>query len=145
MAVDTVLVLADEPFVKNVICVILRAYGYQVLEATTAAEAIAVSRSHTQPISLLIADVLLPDKSGVWAAIKLLDIFPAIRVLFMSGMPMECWQSKDLSALRAMPLSVWRFLQKPFRASLLRDSVRELLERKATHASPFRFGDLGAS
>ena len=135
---DTVLVLDDEPFVKNVICAILRAYGYQVLEATTAAEAIAVSRSHKGRISLLIADVFPPDSSGVWAAVKLLDIFPAIRILFMSGMPMECWHSKDLSALRAMPLSVWRFLQKPFRASVLRDSVRELLDRRAngTASSP---------
>ena len=135
--------LEDEPVVMSAICATLRAHGYQVLEATTAAEAIAVSRSHKGRISLLIADVFLPDKSGVWAAVKLLDIFPAIRVLFISGMPIECWHSKDLLVLRALPLSVWRFLKKPFRASLLRDSVRELLEKDRD--SFIRFGEVGAS
>ena len=99
MAVDTVLVLADKPFVKNLICAILRAYG-----------------------------------TGVWPAIKLFDIFPAIRVLLTSGMPMECWHSKDLTALRALLPRVRRFLQEPFPASILRDAVRELLERKADEA-----------
>ena len=137
MAVDTVLVLDDEPFVKNPICAILRAYGYRVLEATTAAEAIAVSRSHKGRISLLIAEIILLHKSGVWAAVKLLDIFPAIRVLFMSGTPIEGWQCEDLTALRALPPRVWRFLQKPFPASVLKDSVRELLERKADEAASY--------
>jgi len=129
--VETILVLEDEPFVKNPICAILRACGYRVLDAATAAEAIEVNPPHGERISLLIADVFLPDKSGVWAAVKLLDMCPTIRILFVSGTPIEGWPSQDFSALQALPPSAWRFLQKPFGASLLRDSVRELLKRRA--------------
>ena len=97
--VETILVLEDEPFVKNPICAILRACGYRVLDAATAAEAIEVNPPHGERISLLIADVFLPDKSGVWAAVKLLDMCPTIRILFVSGTPIESWPSQDFSAL----------------------------------------------
>ena len=142
---ETVVVLEDVPFVKNPICATLRAYGYRVLEATTAAEAIEVSRRHNEPISLLVADVFLPNKSGVWAAVEVLKISSRIRVLFMSGTPLKDWPLQDLSALRASPPSVWRFLQKPFPAPVLARSVRELLEGKVTQTSSSDFGDLGAN
>jgi CheY-like chemotaxis protein len=124
-------VLEDETVARLVISGVLRGAGYEVIEAATAAEASTIAQRDDFQIDLLIADVRLPDKSGVDAALKLTALYPKLPVLFISGLPMEAWRVRDLVALQQFPEESWEFLQKPFRASVLEDLVRTLLERPA--------------
>ncbi|PWT98606.1 MAG: hypothetical protein C5B51_28890 [Terriglobia bacterium] len=136
LAVETVLVLEDEPISRKVIVAILRAKGFNVLETTTAAEAIEAGRWHRGSLDLLVADIILPDKSGAEAAGELFAVWPGLKVLFISGTPFEGLRPKDVLHLHQLPREAWEFLSKPFRASALDREVRKLLNRaRAFHAA----------
>jgi DNA-binding response OmpR family regulator len=132
---ETILVLEDEPLAMRMICATLRRKNYEVIEAATPTVA-ARARWERAGLDLLIADVSLPEKSGVRAAVELFQTFPSLAVLFVSGTPLEGWKSNDLLALQLLPRTVWEFLRKPFRAATLEDEVRHLLDRSAAHPLP---------
>jgi len=133
-SLETVLVLEDEPLAMRVICAALQPKGYQVLKAVTRTDAISAERRRGRRLDLLIADVRLPDGSGVHAAVELYEAFPEMAVLFVSGTPFEGWAPEDLVTLQVLPRSVWEFLHKPFRASTLQYYVSELLDRSAARS-----------
>lgn len=127
----TVLIVEDEPLVMETVSAALRLKGYNVMEVVTAAGAVEFARGQARGVDILVADVLLPLQSGVQAAIEIWQTWPEIAILFISGTPLEGWQSRDLQSLQVLPRRTWDFLQKPFRASTLEHCVRELLERSA--------------
>ena len=82
----TVLVVEDEPGVREVAVSILRDYGYRVLEAADGEEALRVFGSHASDIDLLLTDVVLPGKlRGRDVAERVTALRPQVKVLFMSG------------------------------------------------------------
>ena len=81
----TLLVVDDEPLVRDVVCAVLRQAGFTVLEAGGGAEAEAVCRQHAGAIHLLVADVMLPDANGLDLAGRLVSMRPGMKVLLMSG------------------------------------------------------------
>src|SRR5207249_2494654 len=81
---ETILVVEDDEMVLKVTCQALRKYGYQVIEASNAGEALLVCERHAEPISLLITDVIMPKMSGRELATRLLHLHPEMRVLYMS-------------------------------------------------------------
>ena len=113
----TVLVLEDEPLAMRMMCVTLRRKNYHVLEAATPTAAIRTGRKSSH-LDLLIADVALPESSGVHTAVELCQLFPNLSVLFVSGTPFGGWRPQDLLALQLLPRRVWEFLLKPFEATL---------------------------
>jgi len=131
---ETVLVLEDEPLAMRMICATLRLNGYELAEATTPTAAIQMA-CERRPFDLLIADVTLPERSGVRTALDLYAASPEIAILFVSGTPFEGWQPRDLLTVQILPREVWEFLRKPFRASALKLHVRQLLDRSAAARS----------
>ena len=93
----TILLLEDGEINRNTIRAMLQFYGYNVLEATTGAEASQICNEHHGRIDLLIIDVQLPDFSGTEVAIEVLKHCPKMPVLFISGTPMEGWRERDLN------------------------------------------------
>ena len=82
----TVLVVEDEPGVREVAVSILRDYGYRVLEAADGEEALRVFGSHASEIDLLLTDVVLPGKlRGRDVAERVTALRSQVKVLFMSG------------------------------------------------------------
>jgi len=79
----TVLVVEDQPAVRAVTVRLLRRNGYDVLEASTGAQAIALAAQHR--IELLLADVVMPMMSGPQVASQLRRSDPDLPVLYMSG------------------------------------------------------------
>jgi len=57
---ETVLVVEDEPTVKEFTAHILKDYGYSVLEASNGSEALEIAKGHDGPIHLLLTDVVMP-------------------------------------------------------------------------------------
>jgi PAS domain S-box-containing protein len=115
----TVLVVEDEPSVRDLVQLWLASLGYTVL-AADAMTAVGVCEGHER-IDLLVSDVVMPGMGGPALARKLRDIYPGMRVLFMSGYT-------DDSVYRNGILETGdNFLQKPFTPEVLAGKVRELL------------------
>lgn len=82
---ETILLVEDEPGVRQMAARLLREQGYTVLEATHAQEAMALAQQHGDELHLLITDVVLPHTDGITLAYELQASFPQLRVILMSG------------------------------------------------------------
>ncbi len=114
-----ILVVDDEPCVLGVLCSILRHYGYEVLSAASAEQALVVFRAHPR-ISLVIIDVVLPGMSGPDLARALSGLQPRLPVLFTAGMP-------DTPIIHSLTAEGFAFLAKPYTPEVLIERVRGLL------------------
>jgi len=120
MVKETVLLLEDEPTVRRATSRMLRALGYVVLDATLPSEAIALARDHDGPIDVLIADVGMPESSGVEAARAFREARPKAVVLFVSG-----YSARTIGAVDgAAP----QHLSKPFSRIELETALRKALD-----------------
>jgi hypothetical protein len=122
------LVVDDEPMLRNVETQILRLQGYTVLEAENAAEALRVAAA-TKTIHLLVTDFWMPDVDGLELAHRFHAVHPKTPVLMVSG-------SLPLIQDRADDLDRFEVLAKPFQFNELLHKVRKLLD--ATAPLPIR-------
>jgi signal transduction histidine kinase len=82
----TVLVVEDEPAVREIACAILADLGYRVFEAADGEEALRVFGANAAAVDLLLTDVILPGKvRGRELSERVRALRPEVRVLFMSG------------------------------------------------------------
>jgi len=120
-ATETVLLVEDDEMIHRVVVEALRDFGYAVLDARTADEALQIARTHAAPIDILITDVVMPGMGGR----ELVDRFVALRpdtvVLFVSG-----YTENAIVHHGVLDAGV-HFLQKPFAPDELDARIRELL------------------
>jgi CheY-like chemotaxis protein len=119
---ETLLLTEDEDMVRSVIRRNLEGYGYTVLEARNAAEALELIRSGRHTIDLLITDVLMPGKNGVELAYEVHALIPDLRILFISG-----YNEDSFEKLEELPAR-WKLIQKPIKNEYLIYIIRSLLE-----------------
>lgn len=117
---ERVLVVEDEPQLRRLVAETLRRQGYEVLDASNGAEALAVIQSRAKDIQLVVSDHVMPQMSGIQLARKLREDAVDVRFLLMSG------YADDASARDELELE---FLAKPFVPKELAFKVREVLER----------------
>lgn len=120
---ETVLVVDDEPMVRDIASRALRARGYRVLEASSGTEALHLQRESMAQIDLLITDVVMPLMGGKELAQHLRAVCPSLKVVYMSGYT----QNVILQQGVLKPDVV--LLVKPFVAQSLFDKVLEALAR----------------
>jgi hypothetical protein len=82
---ETILVVEDEPALREVTKRIFARNGYHVITAEDGPEALAIARDYQGEIHLLVTDVVMPHMLGKEVAEKMVQIKPDIEVLFMSG------------------------------------------------------------
>jgi two-component system cell cycle sensor histidine kinase/response regulator CckA len=82
---ETILLVEDEVMLRTLIRQQLERRGYTILEASTAADALALAGSHEQPIDLLLTDVVMPELSGFEVAAQVEAERPETRVLYITG------------------------------------------------------------
>ena len=111
---ELILVVDDEPQIRQVTKALLENHHYRVLTARDGAEAIALCKAHAEDIDGLLIDMRMPKMSGEIALEALQRINPQLKVVFTSGV----MSSKEL-ALKER-LKVHAFLPKPY-------SVEDLL------------------
>ncbi|MBI4465481.1 MAG: PAS domain S-box protein [Acidobacteria bacterium] len=118
---ETVLVVEDEPAVRELAREFLESSGYQVLDADGGAAALELVKHHSGPLHLLLTDVIMPKMSGKELVAELAKLLPETKVLYMSGYTDEI--IGNLGILE----SVTQFVQKPFTRDALANQVREVL------------------
>jgi len=119
---ETILLVEDEPAVSLVEQRMLERLGYQVLVARTPREAIGVMQQQGVRIELVVLDVVMPEMNGHELAIYLTQMNPELRVLFVSGYPVEA------IADYGVPNPSSHILQKPLTAQTLSSKIREALD-----------------
>ncbi|HEX5044785.1 MAG TPA: response regulator [Candidatus Polarisedimenticolaceae bacterium] len=122
---ETVLVVEDEPAVRDLTRQVLRLQGYAILDAANGGEALAVAAAHDGPIHLLVTDVVMPGMSGPELAGKLQAARPEMKMLFLSG------YTSHAVVGGGMLEEGRNFLQKPFTPIDLAGTVRAILDRRA--------------
>jgi CheY-like chemotaxis protein len=124
---ETILLVEDESFVREVTCEVLRSAGYQVLAARDGAEAECIYESRGGNVDLLLSDVILPGETGRALAGKLRGKNPALKVLLVSG------YGEQIAMLESAGEG---YLAKPFSSEGLLRRVRQIMncERCVTGA-----------
>lgn len=82
---ETVLLVDDEPMVRDIAAKVLRSHGYQVLEASNGVDALHIQSEWKGAIDLLVTDVVMPLMGGNELAQRLQQSRPDLKVLYMSG------------------------------------------------------------
>jgi CheY-like chemotaxis protein len=110
----TVLVVEDEPSVRRTAVIALRKNGYDVLEAGSGPEALAVWSARSREISIVVTDVIMPGgMSGVELARRLKRENPSLKIICVSGYPREHVERDGLTN------GDFEFLPKPYDAGQL--------------------------
>ena len=120
---ETVLLVEDEPLVREVASQVLRKQGYKVLEAANGHEALEVAADYgDEEIHLLLTDVVMPLMGGRELSENLKLKRSNMKVLYTSGYTDDAIVQYGIDARGA------EFLQKPFTPTVLARRVREVLE-----------------
>jgi nitrogen-specific signal transduction histidine kinase len=117
--IETILVAEDNSQVLGLLCTVLQAAGYRVLQAGNGKEALDKATAHDGPIHALVTDLVMPGMSGRELARKVRELRPDTRVLFVSG------YAGDELGDRVEPGEA--LLLKPFNPQELTRRIDELL------------------
>lgn len=120
---ETILLVEDNPMVRNLVRIALRNYGYTLLEAEQGQQALALAAQQEAAIDLLLTDVIMPELSGREVAERLKALYPHIKVLFMSG------YTDDEVIQHGLLTAEVEFISKPFSPKTLAAKVREILDK----------------
>lgn len=120
---ERILLVEDEPGVRDFTLSALRQFGYQPFPADSCASAEEVFANAREPFDLLFTDVVLPDKTGLHLAAALQEKRPGIRLLFSSGYMDE---KSRWSIIRDKG---YPFLQKPYALSQLLHAIHSALNQ----------------
>lgn len=119
---ETILLVEDEASVRDLGVRLLTLQGYTVLSAPGSQEALEIAASFEETIDLLVTDVVMPGLGGRDVARGVRELYPQIKILYISGYTDEAVAFQiELEAGSA-------FLQKPFTPSMLGHRVREVLD-----------------
>ncbi len=121
-ATITILLADDDPAIRQLMLKMLEGYGYKLLEARNGKEGVQIATEYTQPIHLLVTDVVMPHASGFDLVRGLAASHPETKVLYLSG------YADDSVAVRGgLKESGEAFLLKPFTREALAEKIRDLL------------------
>jgi two-component system cell cycle sensor histidine kinase/response regulator CckA len=116
---ETILLVEDEPAVRQLFAQALSRAGYRVLEACNGQEALTVFEQHGDSIDLLLTDVRMPYMGGLELAKHLRSRRVGLKLIWISGYAGST--DTDLGT---------DFLAKPFSRDDLLKKVREVLDRR---------------
>ncbi|MBI3608687.1 MAG: response regulator [Nitrospirae bacterium] len=119
---ETIVVVEDEEHVRALVCQILGARGYTVLEARDGNEALDLCARHQGPIHLMVTDVVMPSMSGRDLSERVRRSRPELKIVYVSG------YTDNAIAHHGVLEEGLAFVQKPFTADTLVRKVRDVLD-----------------
>ncbi|MBC7926473.1 MAG: response regulator [Bryobacteraceae bacterium] len=123
----TLLLVEDEEQIRKLVRLILAPLnGLDVYEAGTGASGLKLAQSLDRQIDILLTDMLLPELSGYDLALAMRELFPALRIIMVTGYVEGEIVQRGIAELGAA------FLDKPFQAAELRQLVSDAMVRPLT-------------
>jgi two-component system, cell cycle sensor histidine kinase and response regulator CckA len=120
----TILLVEDEEALREVTRRILTGGGYRVLTAATGGEALTAAEAQSEPIDLLLTDVIMQQMDGPHLAEQIKRVRPSIKVMFMSGFARAILDSGDHHDAGVT------LIEKPFSGPALLIKVSQVLDRQ---------------
>jgi nitrogen-specific signal transduction histidine kinase/CheY-like chemotaxis protein len=117
---ELILIVDDEPQIRDITAAILSRHGYRVLIAGDGSEAVALFASRSSEISVVVTDMSMPNLDGAILANIVQHLNPMVKILAMSGLSSSGGESK-------MRQITGSFLFKPFKVEALLQAVNKLL------------------
>jgi CheY-like chemotaxis protein len=117
-ASGSVLVVEDEPSVRDMTSRLLERAGYRVIAVPDGAAALAVVEAADGPIDVLVTDVIMPNMSGIQLAELMLERYPSMGLVLLSGYTSETLDLERITARGAT------FLAKPLTGAQLLRAVQ---------------------
>jgi signal transduction histidine kinase/ActR/RegA family two-component response regulator len=122
---ETVMVVEDDPSLRQLACEILQSRGYQVVSAFNGQDALRAASEHKgSPIRLVVSDVVMPLMGGEVMAQWMRTTYPDLKILFTSG------YTDDALTHQGMLDPAVEFLPKPYSPGILIRKVREMLDKE---------------
>ena len=118
-----ILFVEDEDAVRSVAAKLLRARGYEVMEAASGEEALDLAEAHAGQIDLMISDVVMPGMQGPELLKAAREYLGGAPVMFISG-----YAEAEFSNLLEGETNV-SFLAKPIDIKTLAERVKQELQR----------------
>ncbi|ACF13157.1 multi-sensor hybrid histidine kinase [Chloroherpeton thalassium ATCC 35110] len=118
---ETILLVEDEAFIREVISKGLTDLGYTIFDAANGEEALDISKKYGQKIDLLLTDVVMPKMSGKELSDKIMADRPNLKVVYMSGYTDTAIVNHGVLEEGTL------FIQKPFAIPMLAKFIREVL------------------
>lgn len=115
----SLLLVEDEDQIRALIRTLLAGENVDILEAASGGEGLQIARSVTEPLDILLTDMLLPELSGYDLAVAVRQLFPAVRIIMVTGYVEGDIVQRGIEELDAA------FLDKPFQPAELRRLVAE--------------------
>jgi len=120
---ETILLVEDEPMVRELGVLALSSLGYRVIEASNGVEALnRLEKLGSEGIALLVTDVVMPEMGGRELAQRARRLHPEMRIVFSSGYTYDAIGRTDLLEHGTF------FLPKPYTMAMLSEKIREVLE-----------------
>jgi two-component system cell cycle sensor histidine kinase/response regulator CckA len=116
----TILLVEDEPFVREATCSILERAGFKVLPAEDAQEAMEVYQQKERNVDLLMTDMVLPGKNGDELGREMRMQSPQVAVLVTSGYGEAAYETES-------PETKTYFLAKPYSRRSLVEKIEAIL------------------
>jgi len=120
---ETILVVEDDPMVRQIAVNMLESLGYRVLVAEDAKHCLEIAEKLYSRVNLLLTDVVMPKMNGRELYELLHDRYPDMKVVFMSG------YTTDVVGRQGVLEEGVAFLPKPFSLNALSEKVREVLDQ----------------
>jgi CheY-like chemotaxis protein len=127
---ETILVVDDDPLVRELLAKELTTLGYQALSAATGEEADAMLKQHRGKVDLVILDWIMPGWGGKGTFQRLRQQYPSLKILISSGYGLDHGIQETLQA------GASGFLPKPFLITQLAQTLRKILAADQPAGSP---------
>jgi PAS domain S-box-containing protein len=118
---EWILVVDDEPAVRQVARQTLEAFGYRVATASDGAEAVAIHSARPGQFAVVLTDMMMPVMDGTAAIEAILRLDPSARIIAASGLSLDGRIAAEVGS------RIRRFLPKPYSAETLLAAVHGLL------------------
>lgn len=123
MAQARILVVDDEESIREFFQIMLKREGYEVLTAGNGREALDSLKKH--PVDMVITDIQMPEVSGMELLTKVKEMDPEMVVLMITAF------GSTETAVEAMKLGAYDYVQKPFKIDEVKIIVRQALEKRS--------------
>jgi len=116
-----ILLVEDEPLIRDLARMMLESLGYHVSVAENPIEALKIVEEARGRFDLMLSDIVMPEMNGLELALNVRRINPDVRMLFMSGYTSDHVQIQEILNADAA------FLPKPFSMEDLRLTIQRVL------------------